>query len=391
MTRSQSMSFCRTSPRRTAAAIAGLAVAVAGVLVTAGASGTAAHGIAKPRPTVVLVHGAFADSSGWNGVVARLQHDGYPVIAAANPLRGLASDAAYVSAVLHAVTGPVVLVGHSYGGPVITNAARGNSTSGHWSTSPGSPPTPARPHSTCRKSSPAAPSPPPWSRSRSAAAPWTCGSAKSCSPNSSRPTYPPPDARLMAVAQRPIAAAAPGEPSGEPSPPTSSSRPATRTSHPPRRRSWPNGPTQSWRSSRTPPTPCSSPSQASPPGSLNEPRRRRPDTRSGCSTRSPAITTKGATVSNHFSADKLKFPGDDPRLDLTDLFVFKTSDHADTTMLIIDVNPFMTAPAVQAGRVRLFAGVRSDPFFADAEGPFHGTNGPAPTRSPARTSCRSRW
>jgi len=148
-------------------------------------------------------------------------------------------------------------------------------------------------------------------------------------------------------------------------------------------------------------------------------------------------------VSNHFSADKLKFPGDDPRLDLTDLFVFKTSDHADTTMLIIDVNPFMTAPAfhpdavyqinidtdgdahadvaftftfsefengmqtgtaryatgpqareaepagevltwsipvgfdaaappVQAGRVRLFAGVRSDPFFADAEGPFHG-------------------
>src|SRR6266542_972145 len=143
---------------------------------------------------------------------------------------------------------------------------------------------------------------------------------------------------------RPIAAAAPGEPSGEPSPPTSSSRPATRTSHPPRRRSWPNGPTQSWRSSRTPPSPCSSPSQASPPGSLNEPRRRRPDTRSGCSTRSPAITTKGATVSNHFSADKLKFPGDDPRLDLTDLFVFKTSDHADTTMLIIDVNQFMTAP-----------------------------------------------
>ena len=50
-------------------------------------------------------------------------------------------------------------------------------------------------------------------------------------------------------------------------------------------------------------------------------------------------------MSNHFSADKLKFPGDDPRLDLTDLFVFKTSDHADTTMLIIDVNPFMTAPA----------------------------------------------
>jgi Domain of unknown function (DUF4331) len=148
-------------------------------------------------------------------------------------------------------------------------------------------------------------------------------------------------------------------------------------------------------------------------------------------------------MSNHFSADNLKFPGDDARLDLTDLFVFKSSDHPDTTVLIIDVNPFMTAPAfhpdavyrinidtdgdihadvafsftfspfnddtqtgtayyatgpdadrpepagkvltsslpvgfdaparpVQAGPVRLFAGVRSDPFFADAEGALHG-------------------
>ena len=147
-------------------------------------------------------------------------------------------------------------------------------------------------------------------------------------------------------------------------------------------------------------------------------------------------------MSNHF-ADNLKFPGDDARLDLTDLFVFKSSDHPDTTVLIIDVNPFMTAPAfhpdavyrinidtdgdihadvafsftfspfdddtqtgtayyatgpdadrpepagevltssvpvgfdaparpVRAGPVRLFAGVRSDPFFADAEGALHG-------------------
>ena len=80
---------------------------------------------ASPNPTVVLVHGAFADSSSWNGVVARLHRDGYPVIAAANPLRGLATDADYVSAVLRDVIGPVVLVGHSYGGSVITNAARG--------------------------------------------------------------------------------------------------------------------------------------------------------------------------------------------------------------------------------------------------------------------------
>jgi hypothetical protein len=148
-------------------------------------------------------------------------------------------------------------------------------------------------------------------------------------------------------------------------------------------------------------------------------------------------------MSNHFSADNLKFPGDDAHLDLTDLFVFKSSDHPDTTVLIIDVNPFMTAPAfhpdavyrinidtdgdihadvafsftfspfdddtqtgtayyatgpdadrpepagevltssvpvgfdalarpVQGGPVRLFAGVRSDPFFADAEGALHG-------------------
>ncbi|WP_033318965.1 alpha/beta fold hydrolase [Streptomyces yerevanensis] len=80
----------------------------------------------SPKPTVVLVHGAFADSSGWNGVIARLQHDGYPVIAAANPLRGLDNDAAYVSSLLDTIPGPVILVGHSYGGEVITNAAVGH-------------------------------------------------------------------------------------------------------------------------------------------------------------------------------------------------------------------------------------------------------------------------
>ena len=188
-------------------------------------------------------------------------------------------------------------------------------------------------------------------------------------------------------------------------------------------------------------------------------------------------------MSNHFSADNLKFPGDDARLDLTDLFVFKAPADPETTVLIIDVNPFMTGPAfhpdavyqihidtdgdvhadvaftftfspfengtqtgtvhyatgpeadikphenvltyhawrargrqvrrgepagevltsslpvgfgaaaqpVQAGPVRLFAGVRSDPFFADAEGACTDSSGPGSTRSPARTSCRSRW
>ncbi|MFJ9098351.1 alpha/beta fold hydrolase [Streptomyces sp. NPDC102405] len=76
-----------------------------------------------PRPTVVLVHGAFADSSSWDGVISRLERRGYPVIGVANPLRGLADDSAYVSSVLDTIPGPVILVGHSYGGAVITDAA----------------------------------------------------------------------------------------------------------------------------------------------------------------------------------------------------------------------------------------------------------------------------
>ncbi len=76
------------------------------------------------QPTIILVHGAFADSSSWNGVVERLQAHGYPVIAASNPLRTLSGDAAYVRQLVAAVDGPVVLVGHSYGGSVISSAAK---------------------------------------------------------------------------------------------------------------------------------------------------------------------------------------------------------------------------------------------------------------------------
>jgi pimeloyl-ACP methyl ester carboxylesterase len=77
------------------------------------------------KPTIVLVHGAFADTSSWNGVVSILKRDGYPVIAAANPLRGVQSDAAYVASIVANVPSSVVLVGHSYGGSVISESAAG--------------------------------------------------------------------------------------------------------------------------------------------------------------------------------------------------------------------------------------------------------------------------
>src|SRR5580765_5232488 len=73
--------------------------------------------------TVVLVHGAFADSSSWAGVIERLQAKGVQVVAAANPLRGISIDSAYVASVFAQIPGPVLAVAHSYGGAVITNAA----------------------------------------------------------------------------------------------------------------------------------------------------------------------------------------------------------------------------------------------------------------------------
>jgi pimeloyl-ACP methyl ester carboxylesterase len=80
----------------------------------------------EQKPTIVLVHGAFAESSSWNKVITRLERHGYPVVAAPNPLRGVHEDAGSVSAILRSIRGPVVLVGHSYGGPVISEAATGN-------------------------------------------------------------------------------------------------------------------------------------------------------------------------------------------------------------------------------------------------------------------------
>ena len=94
-------------------------------VATKAAAGTAPSTVstAAVKPTVVLVHGAFADASGWSAEIGYLTKLGYPVMAPANPLRGVASDAAYLDGVLATIPGPVVLVGHSYGGAVIAAAA----------------------------------------------------------------------------------------------------------------------------------------------------------------------------------------------------------------------------------------------------------------------------
>lgn len=121
----------RTPTRRRYAAIPTLFISLfTAFLLTADLSSAsparlAAPSESGPKPTIVFVHGGWADSSGWNAEIAAFQREGYPVIAPANPLRGLSSDAAYVRSVLQTIEGPIVLVGHSYGGAVISNAAVG--------------------------------------------------------------------------------------------------------------------------------------------------------------------------------------------------------------------------------------------------------------------------
>lgn len=106
-------------------ATGGALIASALVLVPA-----LANAASKPhqssKPTIVLVHGAWADAGSWDGVIAILQREGYTVDAPPNPLQGLTSDSAFLANYLSSITGPIVLVGHSYGGAVITNAATGN-------------------------------------------------------------------------------------------------------------------------------------------------------------------------------------------------------------------------------------------------------------------------
>lgn len=115
----------RSKRQAVVAGLLALVVALGLVLLPSASSASSRHG-RGPKPTVVLVHGAFADASGWADVTTKLQRRGYTVIAPANPLRGVASDSAYVASVLASIEGPIVLAGHSYGGEVISNAALGN-------------------------------------------------------------------------------------------------------------------------------------------------------------------------------------------------------------------------------------------------------------------------
>jgi pimeloyl-ACP methyl ester carboxylesterase len=113
--------------RKARFALTGLAIAaLAAIPSTVAAASISSPSDSAVKPTIVLEHGAWADGSSWSGVVTRLQKDGYTVDVPPNPLRGPDSDSAYLASYLATVPGPVVLVGHSYGGFVTTNAATGD-------------------------------------------------------------------------------------------------------------------------------------------------------------------------------------------------------------------------------------------------------------------------
>lgn len=112
---------------RFGAALTALAVGLTGVLApSAGAKLPLANPPARDKPTIVLVHGAWADTSSWDAVIRHLFRDGYQVSAFATPLQSLAGDSAALRAYLESIAGPIVLVGHSYGGAVISDAATGD-------------------------------------------------------------------------------------------------------------------------------------------------------------------------------------------------------------------------------------------------------------------------
>jgi pimeloyl-ACP methyl ester carboxylesterase len=129
------MSFARAArPARLRLIIVVAILAVAGLLAATTQAASARPASSRafswgsgPKPTIVLEHGAWADASSWDKVILQLQEDGFTVYAPPNPLRGVSYDSQYLSDFLSTIPGPVVLVGHSYGGFVITNAATGNS------------------------------------------------------------------------------------------------------------------------------------------------------------------------------------------------------------------------------------------------------------------------
>jgi pimeloyl-ACP methyl ester carboxylesterase len=112
--------------RRHLLTISGLVLGALFLLAAGGRAGTNSHGGDGPRPTIVLVHGDWADASSWSSVIERLQNRGFKVVAPPNLLRGPAVDAPYLASYLKSISGPIVLVAHSYGGFVTTNAATGN-------------------------------------------------------------------------------------------------------------------------------------------------------------------------------------------------------------------------------------------------------------------------
>ena len=118
----------RTPKKSLPAAVAALTAGVLalGVGSAPASSAQTMQNDAPLKPTIVLVHGAWADGSSWSAVTSKLQSAGYTVDVEANPLRGLATDAQYLRDLLATIPGPVVLVGHSYGGMVTTSAATSN-------------------------------------------------------------------------------------------------------------------------------------------------------------------------------------------------------------------------------------------------------------------------
>ena len=110
-------------PLAAAAVMGGGGAALASTTSTTSTTHAQAATSSAAKPTIVLVHGAFADSSSWSSEIAALQGLGYPVVAVSNPLRDVASDSAYLLSVLQTIPGPIVLVGHSYAGFPVSAAA----------------------------------------------------------------------------------------------------------------------------------------------------------------------------------------------------------------------------------------------------------------------------